>query len=258
MNTMFFRRLRVAWLAFGAMAVVLPMRADWPTPGGDPAKWVQPPDPNGWDVNFTYPKVLADDFLCTLTGPITDIHFWFSSFRDQPFVITNIHVSFHADIPASPTGGYSRPGALLWQRDFGTVAGGIGAVAVTITNWGSGQQGWYDPNTWFFEYPNHFTIWQANIVGIPDPFFQQEGNIYWLDISVMTQDGLLGWKTSYQHFNDDAVWGDFPEPFWQELRDPVTQQSLDLAFVLTTVPEPGTVLLVAFGCVGLLALQRRR
>jgi hypothetical protein len=242
--------IRVAWVILSVLGIAGPLRADWPTPGGDPAKWVQLPDPNGWDVNFTYPKVLADDFLCTLTGPITDVHFWFSSRQDLPFVISNIHVSFHADIPATPTS-YSRPGALLWERDFGP-------ATFTITNWGVGQQGWYDPNIPYYVRPDHFGIWQANIVNIPDPFIQQEGNIYWLDLSVTTLDGQLGWKTSYQHFNDDAVWGDFPFPEWQELRDPITGESLDLAFVLTTVPEPGTLLLVVFGCAGLLAIQRRR
>src|SRR3990170_7895753 len=61
--------------------------ADWNP--GDPAKWVQLPDlqPTGVDVKATYPKVLADDFLCTSTGPITDIHIWGSWLYDRLPVI---------------------------------------------------------------------------------------------------------------------------------------------------------------------------
>jgi len=51
--------------------------ADWiPT---DPAKWVQLSDLEptiGMDVYATYPKVLADDFLCTEPEPITDLPIW--------------------------------------------------------------------------------------------------------------------------------------------------------------------------------------
>ena len=49
---------------------------------GDPCKMHSPqrPDPVGWDVDVTstvgYPmRLLADDFLCTETGPLTGVHF---------------------------------------------------------------------------------------------------------------------------------------------------------------------------------------
>ncbi|MCK4409643.1 MAG: hypothetical protein KAW67_06130, partial [Candidatus Eisenbacteria sp.] len=45
----------------------------------EPAKWVQMPDLDftGTDVNCTEPwYLLADDFLCTETGPILDVHIW--------------------------------------------------------------------------------------------------------------------------------------------------------------------------------------
>ena len=62
--------------------------ADWNP--GDPAKWVQMPDlQNGMDVYDTfspllpYNKILADDFKCTQTGPITSIHIWGSWLNDR-------------------------------------------------------------------------------------------------------------------------------------------------------------------------------
>lgn len=73
--------------------------------------------------------------------------------------------------------------------------------------------------------------------------------IYWLQVKVGPTSGLFGWKTSVEHWNDDAVWGQGPEPYlgpWYELRYPVDHQyygeSIDLAFRLTNdalsgVPE---------------------
>ncbi|MEZ6319424.1 MAG: PEP-CTERM sorting domain-containing protein, partial [Phycisphaerales bacterium] len=90
---------------------------------------------------------------------------------------------------------------------------------------------------------------------IADPFYQEAGTIYWLDLSVITLDPLarVGWKTSLDHFEDDAVWS-VAGLGWQELFDPFNGQSLDLAFVIT--PEPATAVLLGVGTV--LACRRRR
>jgi len=226
-------------------------RADWNP--GDPYKMHYPqlPDPTGWDVNFASPKVLADDWLCTETGPVSDVHLWFSSQADQPFSVAQIplvHLSIHADAPAG-TVPYSQPGVLLWQMDL--LPGQF-----TVRPYGTGEEGWYDPNTGDWQKPDHFQYYQLNIEGIPNPFIQQLGQIYWLDVTVQAVDVHLGWKTSLEHFKDDAVWGDLSTGVWQELYDPMQGQSLDLAFVIT--PEPGTLTLVGLGVVGLLAVIRHR
>jgi len=239
--------------------------ADWNE--GDPFKmhFPQLPDPLGWDVNFMDPKVLADDWACTESGPVSDIHFWFSSRQDLQFQIQNIHASIHKDIPAGadPDIPYSRPGQLLWQRDFSP-------LEFRVREYGTGFQGWYDPNTGEYEPDDHLIIHQVNIVNIRDPFPQEADNIYWLDLSVKatgpggTEPVQLGWKTSLEHFMDDAVWADMPwadmpaggiEPDWQPLMDPITGETLDLAFVIT--PEPGTILLLLGGLGGLLFRRRR-
>ena len=51
---------------------------------GPPAKWVQLPDmtPMGLDVKATQPNIVADDFLCTKTGAITNIQVWGSWLGD--------------------------------------------------------------------------------------------------------------------------------------------------------------------------------
>jgi len=97
-----------------------------------------------------------------------------------------------------------------------------------------------------------------NLVDFPHPFEQVKDTIYWLDISVdlvgEAELGQLGWKTSQDHFNDDAVYWDMINQDWAELRDPISDESLDMAFVIT--PEPTTLALLALG--GLAVLRKRR
>ncbi len=222
-----------------------PAIADWNP--GDPFKmhFPQLPDPEGWDVNATFPKVLADDWLCTETGFVSDIHFWGSWREDLMGQITNIHLSIHANVEGPP----SMPGELLWSWD-------TGPTGFTVRDAGEGPQGWFDPNTGDWQRPDHFLFFQYNVENIPEPFFQDEGTMYWLDISVTVADPdpQWGWKTSQDHFMDDAVWGDFPDPVWRELFDPETGESLDMAFVIA--PAPGS--LVLFLAAGLIGVGRRR
>jgi hypothetical protein len=235
-----------------AMLLTAPVLADWNI--GDPAKmhYAQLPDPNGWDVKANYSKVLADDWMCTETGAVSDVHFWGSWYGDEVGVVRWYQISIHADIPDPDGTGplFSQPGDLLWQKVFYP-------GEVSVRHWGTGDQGWYDPNLQLYKRPDHTNTYQYNIVNIPDPFIQQKGTVYWLDISVESNYGEWGWKTSLDHWNDDGVWCDYVPTGhtpWQELVDPAGT-SLDMAFVIT--PEPGAVLLVLSGIV-LASVRRRR
>lgn len=240
--------MRRLWLVAVVCLLAAPAWADWKP--GDPYKMHYPqlPDPLGWDVMATQPKILADDWLCTGTGPVTDIHFWGSWQGDRVGQILNAHLSIHANVPGP---GFSHPGQLLWEWDV---------EPTLIGNEPASPQGWLDPNTGQWLRPDHNLWFLYNIVNIPDPFIQQEGQIYWLDIQVTTTpDTLWGWKTSIgPQFLDDAVWADWlPGQMmteWQPLTDPLTGASLDLAFVIT--PEPLSLALLAAG--GLALLRRRR
>jgi hypothetical protein len=194
----------------------------------------QLPDPSGWDVVATIgydmmPGIaVADDWMCTETGPVTDIHFWGSWLMNMVGVIHGFWISIHADIPAPP---YSRPGEELWST--------------YITEWNEvpmnpSPQGWYDPMQWW-EYPDHDTWFRYDIENITDPFMQENQTIYWLVICAdlgppgYPEPPLWGWKTSLNHWNDDAVWAIFNPPNyeWFELYDPMSGESLDMAFVIT-------------------------
>jgi hypothetical protein len=251
----------VAFVGFLSGAV----RADWdPNSATNPTNhkmhYPQLPDPNGWDVRCTNPIALADDWKCSQTGPVNDIHLWGSWEGDRPGNIEQIGVAIFDNIAAGVGDiPYSRPGNMLWSRDFGP-------NQFTLRPYGDGDQGWYDPYEPVSLRPNHNTFHQINIVNIDDPFPQKEGEIYWLGVMVsllpsdVTPQPIWGWKTSLSQFEDDAVWTFVEEDqdpstlVFNELRDPDTNESLDLAFVIT--PEPATLGLVLIG--GLAVLMRRR
>ena len=95
-------------------------------PDTNGVKWAQPPQlDGGWDVKDSRNSiVLADDFPCTTTGPITELHIWGSWLNDFHGVITNFWLGIYDDVPGvtNLTSGIvtpSHPGTnLLWQQSF--------------------------------------------------------------------------------------------------------------------------------------------
>ncbi|MCX7003339.1 MAG: hypothetical protein NTV22_08710 [bacterium] len=171
--------------------IVLASRADWNEGQDFKMHWPQLPNPNGWDIDVTH-YTLADDWLCTGTGPVKQVHLWISWTNDFVGVITNVHLSIHNDIPAVPNPPTpSRPAMpAIWQDNFGP-------GQFKMRPYSSGLQGWYDPvsNTW--RRPDHTMIFQLNVpLKITMPFSQNAGTIYWLDVKLSVTNGLAGWKTS--------------------------------------------------------------
>jgi len=273
-----------------ALALAPAAWADW-TPD-KPAKWVQFPDlgDTGLDVrcgpnfrpNFLWDdmvKTLADDFECYSTGPITSVHIWGSWLNDDlpmgmdPGAV-DFELSLHKDIPASesPTG-YSIPDPdPIWDMHF---PAGSFQVRMEADNL---YEQFYDPNQDMgIPVPplngiigQDTVCWQYNFdlaaAGTIPPV--QEGTpdrpiIYWLDVTAFPHDdqAVFGWKTSLDHWNDDAVYWDdiagadaLPKELRYPMLHPYEGDSIDLAFVI--VPEPATMLILLGG--GALAAVRRR
>ena len=232
-------------ITLAVLLLAAPAAADWDPIDGSKMHYPQLPDPIGWDVNATWPTVVADDWGCSESGFVDDIHFWGSWQHDIVGTIQSFHLSIHSNVPIGP-GGYSQPGELLWEWE--TTDFIIRPVDPPS------DQGWYDPSSGQWNRPDHQAYFQYNIVDIPNAFYQDVGTIYWLDISarVVEPDLFWGWKTSRDHWMDDAVWSDLAGVAWQELFDPITGESLDMAFVIT--PEPASMLLLISAAV----LLRRR
>ena len=272
-------------ITIATLLIVGPAWGDWNP--GDPYKYLQPPDltDNGMDVNATwlsdasggqaiYPfqKTLADDFLCVNRGPITDIHLWGSWLNDNANLETRFRLSIYDDIPAGPGGlEYSRPGPLLWEKYFAP-------IQYVAREYANASEQFYDPNTNAI-IGTDTIVWQYNFLIDPAEAFIQQGTaanpkVYWLGVEAIVpwdsldpdRQEIFGWKTSDQHWNDDAVFGDSADPslypdIWQELRypddHPLQGQSIDLSFVIT-VPEPSSIMLIVCAVLGGTLLVRRQ
>ena len=266
-----------------------PAVADWDVGGPYKMRWPQLPDLEyGLDVldgpradpdlpTGMYEKFLADDWECTQSGPVTEIHFWSSYLHDQrpAGIIPQFNLAIYEDIPEGPNG-YSIPGPVLWS---------VYLTPTVEREYATAFEEFYDPNLDAIIGFDQ-TVWQYNFVIDPelmDPFYQEQGKVYWLGVSHsadVNDDGMVnlidvsliaagnwayGWKTSADHHRDTAVWTDVDSMGgtgevvghgpWHELIDPRLGEPIDLAFVI--VPEPATLSLIALGGMALLARRRR-
>jgi hypothetical protein len=216
--------------------LAVPVAADWVPEDGHKMHFPQYPNEYGWNVHITAGELIADDWRCTASGGVTDIHFWGSWYEGIPGTINGFWITIYEDIPdpdPSDPATHSQPGAILWESELIT-----DFTEIQITPDPVALEGWYDPFNDFNVPYDHESFYQYNITGIPDPFIQTQGEIYWLAIvpDVEQAERAWGWKSSYLHWNDDAV---AYITGWTELFEP------DLDFVSNAfhveVDEGGTV-----------------
>ena len=223
--------------------------ADWDPADGHKMHWPQTPElsPTGMAVEMHMMAFRADDFECTETGYITDIHIWGSFEKDilptaGPGGLI-FHLSIWENIPAyapgTPYYGWSRPGSLLWQKSFGP--GGYSVINVASGT----DHAWWDPETPDYNPQDHDVVYQYNFqIDSSQAFLQQDGTIYWLGVRMyVTVPGTFGWKTTtaVNQWNDNAVREDTVFG-WAPLEYPADHayagHPVDLAFVINGVPLP--------------------
>jgi len=224
----------------------------------DPVKWSQPVDvESGWNVYSFWHEgdngplvTAADDWKCPNGLPVTDLHWWGSYIEGQPGGVTSFEISFHTNIPAGQELGHpSHPGALIRRVVVPVGEGGV-------------------QETFFSETPTH-NIYQYNLkASSPEDYFPQVmGQIYWLNIIGISDNSTTwGWHTALRpgpdngldaavniyDYNPDS--GQYTE--WGSLYD--GQGAVQLAFELTTVPEPASLALVGSAALVLMGLVYRR
>ena len=213
-----------------------------------PIKWLQLPDmADGINIgSLPMDPVIADDFLCTNGKEIKEVHFW-GSYVDNPLEsgehwqqrnpgppedllpptpgVEVFKLSFHADIPAGvdPERLWSRPGVQLydaWITNFEE------RYWDSVPHTNAAGEVWWEHKYYY-------------IVRLEEPFQQEKGRVYWLDIGAVPKDPgaepmwYWGWETSKDHWNDNAVhcWEEGWR--WEDLGK-LYGSPIDMAFLLIT------------------------
>jgi hypothetical protein len=200
-----------------------------------------------WDM-------VADDFRCLGTMPVTSVHWWGSYLgwegSDQPEVLPEgWHIGFWSNIPEGADADYSHPGRLLWQVK-------VPAERVQVEHVGEDYFPDVAPESCF----QYYLKFAAEVIR-DERFWQYEfldetaDDTFWISITALYPFGSppvdhpWGWKTRPWSWMDDAVTISLAdEPNESTVLDPRTDpnvvkpieyegESYDVAFELDTDPN---------------------
>jgi hypothetical protein len=205
------------WLNGEVGSVLCPENCPITYPDGHKMHDYQHPRQPGCATNATQPELVADNFMCTQDGPITEVHFWGAWRHNTVGEINSFTIRIFSDRPPSPPViPYNRPHTLLWQREVYQTAG----QQLSLSQPGI----WYDPSTGEMQTGDYSKLFQYNVCFEPDDpglFYQDSGTVYWLSVSANVADTFTtrwGWQSTYQNWEDHAVWLD--GGLWDELWEP--------------------------------------
>jgi hypothetical protein len=261
-------RLLTAFLFLGFLSSALaPASADWP---GAVPKWSQL-DSDNYGVSSNIDdqagtELAADDFLCTSPSPIAEIRFrgwgWDDGNNKAMSSPDKFRITFWSDVGRT-LNDESHPGLLLRDIYVDPVAPG-------------------DPNQIGYQFLGN----RNYLINLPEQnWFWQQGTpenpmVYWIGIqAVMPNNGnpeefvWMFQNRNDETWGDDAVsadgaaWGHWgwpsPDPasppdFYQGLFPSGWYKSADMAFEISTAPEPSTSILLGIGAAGLALYSQRR
>ena len=200
-----------------------------------------------WDLIDGEPNIIrADNWRCPDGRPVTDIHWWGSYYfnTDGGNPIDAFEISIYANNPVQ-----NLPGLLLHREEFA-----LAAVAETPFGVdGNAEQ--------VFQYTAYLN----------NPFQQTQGEIYWLSIVALTEGTkrwpMWGWHTAVNADIEELLLGSAQSTkdrgsvnptFGGHEANPFQDAQYDMAFELTTIPEPSLVALFGLGMFAIWTRFRRR
>lgn len=242
------------------LAALLLLGLQYPGSAADqnhPTKWSQTPDMNDghqFASEVKVPSIVADDWICPDGRPVTDIHWWggywqpvdtgrYGHYSDgrpslsTPGTLESFTISIWSSVLAGGSEPYSRPGIVLKNYSFGLAEAHEQYYGATV-----GGKHVYQ---YYVDLPED------------DWFAQVLGTIYWLTIEATMSDPSVqwGWHESNEHRVSPAV-QDFKDSGWVQIRNNLYAN--DMAFELTTIPEPAGLSVMAVGLGSMAAFLFRR
>ena len=255
--------------------------------------WGDPTNPGNYAGDL-----MADDFADNFDTPVVHVKWWGSYLGVNPPLTSarKFLIAFESDVPAVG-GGFSHPGNPLLSQvvTLGPLSPSSGTFTETLVSGSNPLEPVYQYNAElkmpFDEQAD--TVYWLKIVALDDTFSADPLQWGWhnRDYTILDTlaspavtpgeylDGTLPGGDPIWHFQDDAVSGIIsvaidatggvtmdqtgyaPQHYWDTVDgpQPIGQHSKDLAFELyTVVPEPGAIVLLVTGLVGLLAYAWRK
>jgi hypothetical protein len=197
-------------LLLGATVVV----GDWDDGNPHVMHYPQLPNPYGLGVCLGT-SYIADDFECSESGEITDLHFWYV-WKDGIIGSPTWQISIYEDCGNKPC----MSPVWTWNSSDGNVS---------TRAYGTSWLWWYCWNPYFYYDHGEWTYHQVNITDIENGFYQVAGTRYWIVLRCTSPSGYVGWLTTLS-----APWGSRarywdPGYGWRGLYD----YAVNMSFVIT-------------------------